>query len=93
MWHLGTPISGTLKDKDLTALELALAAHPTPAICGTPAEAAQALIETAETDRGFYAGAVGWCDSSGDGSTWWPSAARKWPAMDFPRVLGPAVAS
>lgn len=67
MWHLGTPISGTLKDKDLTALELALAVHPTPAICGTPAEAAQALIETAETDRGFYAGAVGWCDSSGDG--------------------------
>ena len=38
-----------------------------PAICGTPTEAAQALIETAETDRGFYAGAVGWCDNSGDG--------------------------
>lgn len=67
MWHLGTPVAGTLKDKHLTALELALATHPTPAICGTPAEAAQALIETAETDRGFYAGAVGWCDSSGDG--------------------------
>ncbi|PIS61128.1 isochorismate synthase [Corynebacterium striatum] len=67
MWHLGTPIAGTLKDPKLTALELALLVHPTPAICGTPTEAAQALIETAESDRGFYAGAVGWCDSSGDG--------------------------
>lgn len=67
MWHLGTPIAGTLKDPEFTALELALLVHPTPAICGTPTEAAQALIETAETDRGFYAGAVGWCDSSGDG--------------------------
>ncbi|QRP18283.1 isochorismate synthase [Corynebacterium striatum] len=67
MWHLGTPIAGTLKEPALTALELAMLVHPTPAICGTPTEAAQALIETAETDRGFYAGAVGWCDSSGDG--------------------------
>lgn len=67
MWHLGTPIAGTLKEPALTALELAMLVHPTPAICGTPTEAAQALIETTETDRGFYAGAVGWCDSSGDG--------------------------
>lgn len=67
MWHLGTPVTGTLRDKELTALELAEVVHPTPAICGTPTEAAQALIETAETDRGFYAGTVGWCDSSGDG--------------------------
>lgn len=67
MWHLGTPIAGTLKDPAITALELADLVYPTPAICGTPTEAAQALIETAETDRGFYAGAVGWCDSSGDG--------------------------
>ncbi|WP_448855105.1 isochorismate synthase [Corynebacterium camporealensis] len=67
MWHLGTPIVGTLKDSDLTSLELALAVHPTPAICGTPTDAARALIETAETDRGFYSGAVGWCDATGDG--------------------------
>lgn len=67
MWHLGTPIAGTLKNPDMTALELAELVYPTPAICGTPTEAAQALIETAETDRGFYAGAVGWCDNSGDG--------------------------
>ena len=67
MWHLGTPVAGTLRYKNLTALELALAVHPTPAICGTPTEAARALIETAETDRGFYAGTIGWCDNSGDG--------------------------
>lgn len=70
MWHLGTPIFGTLSSskQDLpTALELATITHPTPAICGTPTAAAEALISTAESDRGFYSGAVGWCDSSGDG--------------------------
>lgn len=66
MWHLATPIVGTLA-KRMTALELALLVHPTPAICGTPVDAAEALIESVETPRGFYAGAVGWCDSSGDG--------------------------
>lgn len=25
------------------------------------------VIEAVESDRGFYAGAVGWCDSEGDG--------------------------
>src|SRR5699024_3488671 len=34
MWHLRTPITGTLK-KPTTALELAVRCHPTPAICGT----------------------------------------------------------
>lgn len=70
MWHLGTPIVGTLAVRNGTlpnALDLAMTAHPTPAICGTPTEAAEALICTAESDRGFYAGAVGWCDESGDG--------------------------
>lgn len=67
MWHLGTPITGTLKKPTTTALELAVRCHPTPAICGTPTAAAKSLICTAETDRGFYSGAVGWCDSTGDG--------------------------
>lgn len=66
MWHLATPIVGTLK-APTTALELAVRVHPTPAICGTPTDGAEALIETIETPRGFYAGAVGWCDASGDG--------------------------
>jgi isochorismate synthase len=32
-----------------------------------PADAAAQLISTLEGDRGFYAGAVGWCDAAGDG--------------------------
>ncbi|MCQ9343407.1 isochorismate synthase [Corynebacterium kozikiae] len=69
MWHLATPISGTLSPEyaQLTALDLAQRCHPTPAICGTPTDAARCVIEEAEAPRGFYAGAVGWCDSSGDG--------------------------
>ncbi|WP_342319616.1 isochorismate synthase [Corynebacterium mayonis] len=67
MWHLATPVVGTLKNPEMTALELAVHVHPTPAICGTPTHAAEALITTAESDRGFYAGAVGYTDASGDG--------------------------
>jgi isochorismate synthase len=46
---------------------LTLALHPTPAVGGVPAGAAAELISTLEGDRGFYAGAVGWCDARGDG--------------------------
>ena len=67
MWHLGTPISGELEDRETTALDLALAVHPTPAICGTPTHDAFGLIESVEDDRGFYAGAAGWTNKSGDG--------------------------
>ena len=67
MWHLGTFIRGELKDPVISALDLALLVHPTPAICGTPTESAMSVIEAVESDRGFYAGAVGWCDSEGDG--------------------------
>ncbi|HTM83310.1 MAG TPA: isochorismate synthase [Mycobacterium sp.] len=67
LWHLSTPIRGTLREKHTTAIDLALALHPTPAVGGVPTEAAAALIGELEGDRGFYAGAVGWCDSGGDG--------------------------
>ncbi|GAB3940151.1 isochorismate synthase MenF [Corynebacterium tapiri] len=67
MWHLATPIVGKLKNPRTSALELALRLYPTPAVCGTPTDSAEALINTAESDRSFYAGAVGWADSSGDG--------------------------
>ena len=67
MWHLGTFIRGELKDPVISALDLALLVHPTPAICGTPTESAMSVIEAIESDRGFYAGCVGWCDSEGDG--------------------------
>lgn len=60
MWHLGTPIRGLISDPELTSFDLARALHPTPAICGTPTEAARRHILDGENDRGFYAGAVGW---------------------------------
>ncbi|MGH3531760.1 MAG: chorismate-binding protein, partial [Mycobacterium sp.] len=67
LWHLSTPISGRLRDTSTTAMDLALALHPTPAVGGVPTDAAAKLIATLEGDRGFYAGAVGWCDVRGDG--------------------------
>lgn len=67
VWHLSTPIVGQLSEKSLTALDLALALHPTPAVGGVPPAAAAALINDLEGDRGFYAGAVGWCRADGDG--------------------------
>ncbi len=65
--HLTTQISATLLDNS-TALELALALHPTPAVGGTPTEAALQLIATLEPfDRRCYAGPVGWVDKAGNG--------------------------
>ena len=67
VWHLSTPIVGKLREPSTTALDLAVALHPTPAVGGVPAAAAARLITELEGDRGFYAGAVGWCDAAGDG--------------------------
>lgn len=68
MWHLGTPIQGELSDPTTSALELAAALHPTPAVCGFPTAQARAAIGALESfERGFYTGAVGWCDAAGDG--------------------------
>ncbi|GAA2779249.1 isochorismate synthase [Mycolicibacterium pallens] len=67
LWHLSTPIRGRLRDISTTAIDLALALHPTPAVGGVPTRAAVDLIAQLEGDRGFYAGAVGWCDARGDG--------------------------
>jgi len=67
VWHLSTPIRGTLRERSTTAIDLALALHPTPAVGGVPTAAAVDLIAELEGDRGFYAGAVGWCDSAGNG--------------------------
>lgn len=75
MWHLGTRIEGRLKDLTTSSITLAALLHPTPAVCGVPREAAARAIADLEAyDRGFYAGAVGWCDESGDGS--WHVAIR-----------------
>lgn len=68
MWHLGTRITGELADPATTALQLASALHPTPAICGTPVASARRLIGDLEPfSREYYAGTVGWVDGDGDG--------------------------
>jgi len=68
MWHLATRITGTLKSAEISSATLAGVLHPTPAVCGTPRlPALQAIRELEPFDRGFYAGAVGWTDASGDG--------------------------
>jgi salicylate biosynthesis isochorismate synthase/menaquinone-specific isochorismate synthase len=66
--HLATTVTAELRDPPATALEIAAALHPTPAVGGWPRAAADALIDRLEgMDRGWYAGAVGWLDARGDG--------------------------
>jgi len=75
VWHLATRITGVLADPGVSSLRLASALHPTPAVCGAPRAAANALIAELEpVDRGYYAGAVGWCAANGDGE--WAVAIR-----------------
>jgi menaquinone-specific isochorismate synthase len=66
--HLGTEIAGTLAVPVPSVLELAAALHPTPAVAGTPTDAALAWLDEHEgLARGRYAGPVGWVDAAGDG--------------------------
>jgi isochorismate synthase len=57
--HLHTPMRARLKP-GVSALELARALHPTPAVCGTPRPDALAWLAAHEGfSRGWYSGAVG----------------------------------
>jgi isochorismate synthase len=68
VWHLATRVTGELVDPGISALRLAATLHPTPAVCGQPFDKAKETIARIEPfDRGFYAGAIGWCDAEGDG--------------------------
>ncbi|WP_162136973.1 isochorismate synthase [Magnetospirillum molischianum] len=65
--HLWTPIAGTLKP-GAGFLQAAQALHPTPAVAGLPlAEARTLLDELGESRSGWYTGAFGWVDRTGDG--------------------------
>lgn len=74
LWHLSTRLEGRA-DPAASALTLARALHPTPAVCGVPRAAARAAIDEIEPfERGYYAGMVGWTDADGDGE--WVVALR-----------------
>ncbi len=65
--HLHLPISATLPD-GVHILDLVARLHPTPAVGGTPREAAVAAIARLEPfARGLYAGPQGWVDHRGGG--------------------------
>lgn len=65
--HLSTEVTGTLH-QEMSALEVAAVVHPSAAVCGTPTDRAAAVIAEIEgTDRGRYAGPVGWVDAQGNG--------------------------
>lgn len=68
MLHLSSEISGELIDPAVSSLELALALHPTPAVCGFPPQPALDFIQHNEGfDRGLFTGLVGWSGANGDG--------------------------
>ena len=65
--HLGTRIEGHLASP-VGVLELVERLHPTPAVGGTPRAAALDFIAGHEaTERGHWAGPVGWVGAAGDG--------------------------
>ena len=78
--HLASDVTGVLSTPadgrpHPSSLALAAALHPTAAVCGTPTQAARALITRVEgMDRGRYAGPVGWFGADGDGE--WGIALR-----------------
>ncbi len=66
--HLATLINARVRDLDTSAVDLALALHPTPAVAGTPRDVALTAIKRLEpTPRDRYAGPCGWVDADGDG--------------------------
>ena len=68
LWHLATPITGRVAEDGPSALHLAQALHPTPAVGGSPTREALALVRRLEPrERGWMAGTVGWVDGDGDG--------------------------
>lgn len=65
--HLATDVRARVSD-DASLLDLAGALHPTAAVGGTPTRGAMRAIARLErSDRGRYAGPVGWIDAAGDG--------------------------
>ena len=70
--HLGTHMTGRLAGPARgrpSVLDLVARVHPTPAVAGTPTDAAIQYLQKVEGfDRGCYGGPVGWVDGRGDGA-------------------------
>jgi len=65
--HLYTPVTAQLKG-GASILDLVQDLHPTPALGGTPRQAAMAFIREHELlERGWYGAPVGWMDAAGNG--------------------------
>jgi isochorismate synthase len=65
--HLKTPIAGELIP-GRCILDLLADLHPTPAVGGFPRQAAlEAIRNTEQLDRGWYAAPLGWIGASGHG--------------------------
>ncbi len=65
--HLHTAVKATMPD-GIHFFDALAALHPTPAVGGSPREAAVARIRPLEGfDRGLYAGAIGWLNARGGG--------------------------
>ncbi len=65
--HLFVDVEAELPE-GLHLLDLVAALHPTPAVGGTPREAAVGRIREHESfDRGLYAGPIGWLNAKGEG--------------------------
>jgi menaquinone-specific isochorismate synthase len=65
--HLYTPVSAALPE-GVSLLAALAQLHPTPAVGGTPREAAVGRIGALEGfSRGLYAGAIGWVNARGGG--------------------------
>ena len=71
--HLRTPITARIERRtggvsDMDVMRVASVLHPTPAVAGTPTEAAlRWILEREGFDRGWYAAPMGWSDLDGNG--------------------------
>ena len=67
LFHIQTPIKGTLKN-NTHILELLYNLYPTPAVAGYPVKNTIDEINSNEPfSRGLYSGCFGWFDQSGNG--------------------------
>jgi menaquinone-specific isochorismate synthase len=66
LWHLATDVKAALGNNH-SVFETLGQLHPTPAVAGTPVDAALETITQSEPfDRGYFAGPIGWLDGSGN---------------------------